>query len=474
MPNTPSFSTAIMLFGLLGWIFAELQSFTISPEKIKYLKKAVVNFEVSNAKYFSVGKAGTYFGTGFIVDKKRGLVVTNRHIVDAHPSQIKMTTYDGSSTTCKLLYYDITHDFSILQYASQKTDLDVEQVTLGSYFNAKLGEKVLLIGNNEGEEYSIKQGEIVALIKNKGARYSLTFQTSFDRTGGSSGAPVWNQELQVIGIHFKGTNTSSFELPIDYLLPKLQAITQQQPIERGEIGTVLNLVKIEDAKKYLKFPPQLAEQSKQKKKDIKFLTFVKATIHPFAAGQHLKPGDIIFRLNGNWIGDNLLAFDQLIDQQVGKQIELEVYRRGKKKTVHLTVINGEATKLTRFVLFGGGTFHELNPNVRQYWDINLNGIYLSQADVGSTFSQIGFSSKTVKDRKGVVLLEINGNPIKSLPEFESLVRQLKDGEAITITFKDYYYSATPELKMLTLNINLHPLQVFEFDNQQHKWQPLAH
>ena len=98
-----------------------------------------------------------------------------------------------------------------------------------------LGDELLLIGNNEKEEYTIKFGRITNLNVNKGDRHSSYIHTTFDRTGGSSGSPVWNTAGQVIAIHARGTDTSSFELPIDYLYDALELIRNKISIQRGEI-----------------------------------------------------------------------------------------------------------------------------------------------------------------------------------------------------------------------------------------------
>ena len=98
---------------------------------------------------------------------------------------------------------------------------------LGSWRDLALGDELLLIGNNEKEEYSIKRGRVANLNVNKGDRHSSYIHTTFDRTGGSSGSPVWNTKGEVIGIHARGTDTSSFELPINYVIDALKRTSKR-------------------------------------------------------------------------------------------------------------------------------------------------------------------------------------------------------------------------------------------------------
>ena len=121
----------------------------------------------------------------------------------------------------------------------EEVQFELKVVRLGSWHNLELGNELLLIGNNEKEEYSIKFGTVANLNVNKGDRHSSYIHTTFDRTGGSSGSPVWNTEGEVIALHARGTDTSSFELPIDYLTDTLTKIQNHTPIQRGEIGVDL-------------------------------------------------------------------------------------------------------------------------------------------------------------------------------------------------------------------------------------------
>jgi S1-C subfamily serine protease len=71
---------------------------------------------------------------------------------------------------------------------------------LTSSFDLKEQDEVFMIGNNEGEGYSVKYGRVVNLKLNRGDRHSAAFQTSFDRTGGSSGSPIFDVHGNVVGL----------------------------------------------------------------------------------------------------------------------------------------------------------------------------------------------------------------------------------------------------------------------------------
>jgi len=63
-----------------------------------------------------------------------------------------------------VLYYDAVHDFAFLKIDSQRVNRKLRQVIFGAWKKLQVGEEVLLIGNNEKEQYSIKFGAVANLF----------------------------------------------------------------------------------------------------------------------------------------------------------------------------------------------------------------------------------------------------------------------------------------------------------------------
>ena len=158
-------------------------------EQIATFKPMVVNIETSSEVVFEMERKGTNFATGFVVDAEHGIIATNRHVTGSSPSYVKINFHDGSFTEARILYYDPTHDFGFYQIDPAEVEFELQAVELGEWDSLSLGDELLLIGNNEKEEYSIKFGTVANLNVNKGDRHSSYIHTTFDRTGGSSGSP---------------------------------------------------------------------------------------------------------------------------------------------------------------------------------------------------------------------------------------------------------------------------------------------
>ena len=141
----------------------------------------VVNIETASQIVFETESKGVGFATGFIVDAERGIIATNQHVMGSSPSYVKINFYEGSFTEAKMLYYDPTHDFGFYKIDPATVQFPLQAVELGMWKEIALGDELLLIGNNDKEEYSIKFGTVANLNVNKGDRHSSYIHTTFDR-----------------------------------------------------------------------------------------------------------------------------------------------------------------------------------------------------------------------------------------------------------------------------------------------------
>ena len=438
-------------------------------EQVAAYKPMVVNVETSSEVVFETEVKGTNFATGFVVDAERGIIATNRHVTGSSPAYVKINFHDGSFTEARILYYDPTHDFGFYQIDPAEVDFELQAVELGEWGTLALGDELLLIGNNEKEEYTIKFGRITNLNVNKGDRHSSYIHTTFDRTGGSSGSPVWNTAGQVIAIHARGTDTSSFELPIDYLHDALELIRNSIPIQRGEIGVDLELVSIGEAIKHFNFPAELRKEIGPSKAGTPKVIQIESIVPRTTGETDLRASDIIYRINNEIIKDDLYTFDAVLNQNVGKSVNLDIYRNGENLSIDIPVEDLEAKKVTRFVRFGGAILHDITPQLRRILFLEADGVYLPHAERGSSFSRVG-----VQERNGnskIVILDINGKQIRNLDDFIEACKSITDGQHTYVVVRDFnLFDSSPTPKSLTVNLKFGPLQQFEWNQAELDWK----
>lgn len=462
-----------MLISAIFWIGLAINSESLAAhnwtEQIAAFKPMVVNVETSSEVVFEAESKGTSFATGFIVDAERGIIATNRHVTGSSPSYVKINFYDGSFTEAEILYYDPTHDFGFYRINSEEVQFELEAVKTNTWRSLALGDELLLIGNNEKEEYSIKFGTVANLNVNKGDRHSSYIHTTFDRTGGASGSPVWNTAGEVIAIHARGTDTSSFELPIDYLTDALAKIQNQTPIQRGEIGVDLELISIGEAIKHFRLPESSRVEIGPSETGTPKVIQVESIIPRTTGEKHLRASDIVYRINGKLIRDELYTFDAILNDSVGQHVMLDIYRNGEAMSVEMPVEDLELKKIRRFVRFAGSIVHDITPSLRRMLYFEADGVYLTHADAGSSFSRIGLRERNGNSK--VVILEINGQPIRDLDGFVDACEEISDGQHTYVVVRDFnLFDSSPTPKSLTVNLKFGPLQVFLWNEHMLDWE----
>jgi hypothetical protein len=348
----------------------------------------------------------------------------------------------------------------------------LSQVTFGSSFELKEQQDCCLIGNNDCEEYSIKFGVVTSLTINRGEVHSFCFQTSFDRTGGSSGSPVFDVHGKVVGIHMSGTDTTSIELRIEYLkdaLKVFQSATEAK-VRRGTIGVELGLVRTSSASKHFAYPKDLVEDLKSKWSELKHVLTVERIVPHGAVSDILRPGDIIHSVNGEVIGNNLYLFDKLVDSCTGSQVDLVIYRNGSQMNFKVDVADAESHKITKFALYAGGIFHNLTPVLRSRFNIAGPGVFLTQVTKGSSLSCLGEGSSKHPTSYIVVLEEICGMRTHNVDEFVEAVTKIGSKQHVYALSRNLRSFSSALLAFsLDLDLKFEPLRVFEWSPEKLDW-----
>ena len=138
-------------------------------------------------------------GSGFVVDGKEGLVVTNNHVIDG-ADEIIVNFHDGSKLKVdKVLGRDTKTDLALLKVTPKEP---LVSVGFGSSANLRVGDWVMAIGNPFGLGGSVTVGVISAKQRDINAGpYDDFLQTDASINKGNSGGPLFNMEGEVVGVN---------------------------------------------------------------------------------------------------------------------------------------------------------------------------------------------------------------------------------------------------------------------------------
>lgn len=185
-------------------------------------------------------------GSGTIVDAKRGIVLTNLHVIsDAHKIEILLP--DGGSAKARLVGYDKEYDLAVLQLVNPPAGL--KEVPFGSSADLEVGQRVLAIGNPFGLSSTLTTGIVSSLersVRNAdGTLLHGLIQTDAAINPGNSGGPLLDSAGRFVGLTTAIlSNTGSyagisFAVPADRIAAVLPELIATGRVLRPEIGWVL-------------------------------------------------------------------------------------------------------------------------------------------------------------------------------------------------------------------------------------------
>ncbi|MDA0706320.1 MAG: PDZ domain-containing protein [Proteobacteria bacterium] len=400
---------------------------------LERISSGVVSIRVDSTRAFDTEWNSSSQATGFVVDAKRGLILTNRHVVTPGPVVAEAIFLNNEEVRLTPVYRDPVHDFGFYRYDPADlryiTPTELPLVPDG----ASIGREIRVVGNDAGEQLSILAGTIARLDRQapdygRGEYNDFNtfyYQAASGTSGGSSGSPVINVEGQVVALN-AGANSSaasSFFLPLDRVLRALELIQQDQPVTRGTLQTKF-VRKAYDELRRLGLSEESERIARLTHPDQTGMLIVEQVIPESPAAARLQPGDILLRVNGELITE-FIPLAAALDTNVGREVEVELERGGAPVKEMIAVTDLHAITPDEYLEFGDGTVNKLS--YQQAWHYNLptKGVYV--ANPGYLLSKSAIP-------RGAVITEFGGKPIHSIDDFAKALDSLADGSRTLLRF----------------------------------------
>ncbi|MQL80203.1 hypothetical protein Taro_012646 [Colocasia esculenta] len=313
---------------------------------------AVVVLRTTATRAFDTESAGASYATGFVVDRTRGIILTNRHVVKPGPVVAEAMFVNREEIPVYPVYRDPIHDFGFFRYDPGAIKfLSYEEIPL-SPEAACVGLEIRVVGNDSGEKVSILAGTLARLdrdaphYKKDGYNDFNTFymQAASGTKGGSSGSPVIDCQGRAVALNAgsKSSSASAFFLPLERVVRALNVIQNcwdsfssdwgSANILRGTLQVTFVHKGFDETRRLgLRRETEQCVRHSSPVSETGMLV-VDSVVPGGPAHKHLEPGDVLVRVNGEVV-TQFLKLETILDDSVKAEVELEIERGGTSMKV---------------------------------------------------------------------------------------------------------------------------------------------
>lgn len=353
-------------------------------------------------------------GTGVVIDAKRGLVVTNNHVI-ANAHQITVKLRDGRKFQAELVGTDSETDVAVIKIPAEK----LTAVKIADSDELRVGDFVVAIGNPFGLGQTVTSG-IVSALGRTGLGiegYEDFIQTDASINPGNSGGALVNLRGELVGINTAIFSQTGGSVGIGFAIPvNMVNMVTEQLVKHGEIHRGLIGAQTQD------LDPDLAEAFGIEQR--RGAVVVDVVPESPAEKSGLRPGDVITAVNDKPVKSSSEVRTRIGLLRVGEKVTFDVVRDGKKLTLSAIVADETevaSTSKLQNPRLAGATFGDI-PESHPAFGM-IKGVLLYEIEKGSTLWEAGL-------REGDIITSVNQITIAGLDEFLQLVNSNNNGRLL--------------------------------------------
>ena len=373
----------------------------------------------------------TSLGSGVIIDGKRGLILTNAHVL-AKSTTITVVLNDERKFDAQIIGADPDSDLAVLRISSTKP---LPAVEMGNSDDLMIGETIIAIGNPFGFSNTVTTGIISAVnrsIRTENAVYHDFIQLDASINPGNSGGALLNINGELIGINtaiYAKAQGIGFAIPINKAKRIISDLIQYGEVVQIWIGVNVQTLDKKLAQ-YMKIPESRGVLVKE------------VTIGGPGYKAGIRDGDIILAVGARKTPSVELYNTAMKNYAKGNLIKIKLWRNNKE----ITVATKAATfpeKMARELAFRllGVKTEDLSIKKRlKYKTVAKKGVIISAISRQSDLARIGVKT-------GDIIRQIDEIKTDSVKDFEKAVVKYRNKKSMVILLQraDQSYYITVKL-----------------------------
>ena len=369
-------------------------------------------------------------GSGVIINES-GYIVTNNHVVQ-DAEVVEVTLSDNRSVKAEVIGTDPDTDLALV-----KVNLSgLKYLSFVDSDQSKVGEWVLAVGN----PYNLNSTVTAGIISAKGRNINIingntaegnTAIESFIQTDaainpGNSGGALVNMNGGLLGINTAiASPTGSysgygFAVPSNIVNKIVEDLIKYGAVQRGWLGVSVGSVTSE-----------LAKQQALEVNEGAYISGFAENGKSSAKEAGIKEGDVVVKIDQTPIHSSTALIEYVGRHRPGDKLMITVNRKGKEITypVVLKTREGEVTTIKPEEKKGYASlgFELEDIDVKELKSLELeNGVKVKSLGNGKL-------ARYTDIREGFIITKVNDVPVKSVKEFNEMLKNKKAGDLIILT-----------------------------------------
>ena len=373
----------------------------------------------------------TSLGSGVIIDGKRGLILTNAHVL-AKSATITVILNDERKFDARIIGADPDSDLAVLRISSKNS---LPAIEMGDSDDLMIGETIIAIGNPFGFSNTVTTGVISAInrsIRTDSAVYHDFIQLDASINPGNSGGALLNINGELIGINtaiYAKAQGIGFAIPINKAKRIVSDLIQYGEVVQIWLGTtVQNLDK--RLAQYLKAPEHKGVLVKE----------VSRGGPGYKSG--IRDGDIILSVGSRTTPSVEHYHTAMKNYAKGDCIKIKLWRNNKEIIVSTkaAMFPEELARELAFKLLGIKVENLSLTKRFQYKTFAKTGVVISEVNRQSYLARIGV-------KPGDIIRQIDEMAISSIKDFEKAIVKYRHKRSVVILLQrsDQSYYITVKL-----------------------------
>jgi serine protease DegQ len=381
----------------------------VTPAVVNIYTKQVIRVRNPIAEFFGGSRVpqqriSQSLGSGVIVDAKRGLILTNNHVVEG-ADEVSVILSDGRTFEAQPIGSDADTDIAVIQIQAS----GLSALPLADAKTLRVGDFVVAVGNPFGLGQTVTSGIISAVGRSglQGFGYQNFIQTDASINPGNSGGALVNLRGELVGINAASFNPQGsaagniglgFAIPVNLASEIMRQIMAYGEVRRGSLGVDT-----------IDITPEIASQLGLKNIRGALVSRVFRGSPAEVAG--LKPEDVITALNGQRTdgAEALHNMEGLLP--VGQAVKVDLLRQGRALSIQ-TTLKAQAKELEGAQIdarLSGATL------------IDLPERYRTQGARGVIVSKVGANTRAARNglEVGDRIALVNRAQIRDLQDLRS-------------------------------------------------------